>query len=139
MYEHISYTVIDLQGTRYTLLASDPKHRKRPIFRHASQVKLYQEPVPSIPTLPTWRQRPNPIHFRDVALPSQQRRWSEGNECEPTDEIAAADNDSIPGNDIENNRPDLTTLTIQEYTEKIKWTSKRNGTIIFRILAEISM
>ena len=46
LYEPTPYTVIDVKGARYTLLSCDTHHQRQPIFRHASQIKLYHQPVP---------------------------------------------------------------------------------------------
>jgi len=46
LYEPTPYTVIDVKGARYTLLSCDTCHRRQPIFHHASQIKLYHQPVP---------------------------------------------------------------------------------------------
>ena len=77
-YEQMPYTVVDIKGKRYTLLASDPKYHKQPIYRHASQIRLHQEPVPSMPMQPRRPRRANPMPFRDTDLPSRQRRLIDG-------------------------------------------------------------
>lgn len=93
IYEQMPYTVFDIKGIRYKFLASDPKYRKQPIYRHASQIKLYQEPVPSMPMQPRRPLRSNPIPFRNTDLPSRQRRLIDGKERESNDKVTPGDND----------------------------------------------
>eukprot|EP00794_Sanderia_malayensis_P005121 gene5121-5769_t len=49
LYEPAPYTVIDVKGTQYTLLQCNTQHPRQPIIRHASQIKLYQQPARSSP------------------------------------------------------------------------------------------
>ena len=48
-YEQTPYTVIDVKGTKYTLLSCDTRRPRQPIIRHASQIKLYQQPARTMP------------------------------------------------------------------------------------------
>ena len=106
-YEQIPYTVIDIQGTRYELLASDPKHRKQPIFRHASQIKLYQEPALPFPELPRQSVSTESMHFKDTCLPYKERRWNDKKENGPlTGNSATASNTSLEDS-MTNNMPEV--------------------------------
>ena len=48
-YEKTPYIVRDVKGTQYTLLSCDTKRQRQPIIRHASQIKLYQQPAQTMP------------------------------------------------------------------------------------------
>ena len=41
--------MIDVKGTQYTFLSCDTSRPRQPIIRHASQIKLYQQPAQSMP------------------------------------------------------------------------------------------
>ena len=43
--------MIDVKGTQYTLLLCDTRHPRQRIIRHASQIKLYQQPTQTMSPL----------------------------------------------------------------------------------------
>ena len=47
LYEPTPYTVFDVKGAQYTLVPSDNSLSKQPIYRHASQIKLYCRQKPN--------------------------------------------------------------------------------------------
>ena len=74
IYEPTPYIVIDVKGAQYTLLSSDPQRPKQPIIRHASQIKLYQQPA-GAPPHPPRRTQTVPQHYpRTYDLPSSTKR-----------------------------------------------------------------
>ena len=63
-----------MKGAQYTLLSSDPQRPKQPIIRHASQIKLYQQPA-GAPPHPPRRTQTVPQHYpRTYDLPSSTKR-----------------------------------------------------------------
>ena len=81
-YEKTPYIVIDVKGTQYTLLSCDTKRQRQPIIRHASQIKLYQQPAQTMPP----HSRPaqtKPQHWDNAYdLPSNTRHRN--NQTSPT-------------------------------------------------------
>ena len=74
--------MIDVKGTQYTLLSCDTKRQRQPIIRHASQIKLYQQPAQTMPP----HSRPaqtKPQHWDNAYdLPSNTRHRN--NQTSPT-------------------------------------------------------
>ena len=73
-YEKTPYIVTDVKGTQYTLLSCDTKRPRQPIIRHASQIKLYQQPAQTMP--PHYRPAQTEPQQSNKAydLPSNTRR-----------------------------------------------------------------
>ena len=73
-YEKTPYIVTDVKGTLYTLLSCDTKRPRQPIIRHASQIKLYQQPAQTMPPHYRPAQTEPQQSNKTYDLPSNTRR-----------------------------------------------------------------
>ena len=96
-YEKTPYIVTDVKGTQYTLLSCDTKRPRQPIIRHASQIKLYQQPAQIMP--PHYRPAQTEPQQSNKAydLPSNTRRRNNQRNATQNEPLAhPASNSQVP-------------------------------------------
>ena len=97
LYEPTPCTVIDVKCARYKLLSCDTRRSRQPIFRHASQIKLYHEPVPINlqQTKPPSVQLPHPD--ATIEIPCTRRKFQD-QPIQPSRDSLSDQAQNSPGN-----------------------------------------